>query len=969
MTTKWLYILTLCIANTCCILLKAQTQPSIIINEVMVSNIDVYLDPSQNFGSWVELYNPSSEPINLGGLYVSNDQTNLKQHRLVNDYGILPPWGYAILNFDHHDNFTKEGFRQIDDKLDCDGGIIIISDGSTIFSQFRYPISYSRISYARISDGASEWSYTGNPTPGFSNNDNNGFAKIQLPAPSPSLKSCLFSAPLTVTVDIPTGVTLRYTTDGTCPTLTNGITAQSTTFNIKETTCYRFRFFQEGLLPSQVVTRSYIKDDGNHPFPIISLVTDTTFFYDKNYGLFEIGPYGRAARYTSETYNSNMDWDRPVSFEYITTDNECVVSQECDFSMTGGWSRMVSPHSFKLKAKKQYDFHNSFDYQFFTEKPYLKHKTLLIRNGGDDQKFRVIDVAFQQMIAKSGIRVNYQSFEPVQIFINGCPYAVLNLREPNNKDFAFSNYGLDSDELDQFEMSPDSGYIQMRGTKDAFNQLLELSKNSAQAYTYESIRKLLDIDDFINYIAIQLYIGNSDFPFNNVKGFRDRKDGKFHFVLFDLDGVFNPKSPFEYFFGMETYQFDPLYGYDYSRDENLSEKRMTLPIELVTLFRNLLQNPNFRKQFIDTICIVGGSVFKQDRVTYVMDELNSRMTLGNLQDPTTMTNYFKLKMSLDFNLARMIQLEECPQMCLHSHHQKARITSDTPGSTITLNDIEIPYCDFDGFLYGPITLQAISPKGFQFIGWKNVINNEILSTSSCYTLPESDTLDIIACFNPQQSTLDNFAIRINEISANNSVFVNDYYKKNDWIELYNTSSEAVDVAGMYLSDDSTNPYKYKIPNSSTTSYSTLIPPHGYLIIWADVLSDMHQPHCGFKLGNRNGESITLTSADGHHQDVLEYCFQDRGTSFGRYPDGCDETYIFNVPTIGKRNLRDSYSQPIDISGIPGDVNKDGLVDISDIVSVINHISGKSVSNRADVNKDGNVDISDIVSIIHFISSQ
>ena len=135
------------------------------------------------------------------------------------------------------------------------------------------------------------------------------------------------------------------------------------------------------------------------PFPIISIVTDTANFHDKEYGLFEIGPYGRAARYTSETYNSNMDWDRPVSFEYITSNNECVVAQECDFAMTGGWSRMVSPHSFKLKAKKQYDFQNTFSYQFFSEKPYLKHKSLLIRNGGDDRKYRVIDVAFQQMIS------------------------------------------------------------------------------------------------------------------------------------------------------------------------------------------------------------------------------------------------------------------------------------------------------------------------------------------------------------------------------------------------------------------------------------------------------------------------------------------------------------------------------------------------------------------------------------------
>ena len=52
--------------------INAQQTSSIIINEVMSSNIDVYLDPSQNYGGWVELYNTSSKSIPLGGLYISD---------------------------------------------------------------------------------------------------------------------------------------------------------------------------------------------------------------------------------------------------------------------------------------------------------------------------------------------------------------------------------------------------------------------------------------------------------------------------------------------------------------------------------------------------------------------------------------------------------------------------------------------------------------------------------------------------------------------------------------------------------------------------------------------------------------------------------------------------------------------------------------------------------------------------------
>ena len=59
---------------------------NIIINEIMAQNIDVYLDPNQNYGSWVELYNPTDRSVNLEGLYVTDDRNNLKKHKLALQY-------------------------------------------------------------------------------------------------------------------------------------------------------------------------------------------------------------------------------------------------------------------------------------------------------------------------------------------------------------------------------------------------------------------------------------------------------------------------------------------------------------------------------------------------------------------------------------------------------------------------------------------------------------------------------------------------------------------------------------------------------------------------------------------------------------------------------------------------------------------------------------------------------------------
>ena len=71
---------------------------------------------------------------------------------------------------------------------------------------------------------------------------------------------------------------------------------------------------------------------------------------------------------------------------------------------------------------------------------------------------------------------------------------------------------------------------------------------------------------------------------------------------------------------------------------------------------------------------------------------------------------------------------------------------------------------------------------------------------------------------------------VNEVSAYNSVSANEYGKRNDWIELYNTTDQDIDLEGMFLSDDPSNPEKYQI-TPTLLGGQTIIPAHGYYIVW------------------------------------------------------------------------------------------------------------------------------------------
>ena len=451
----------------------------LVINELMASNAGEVMSPATNFDSWIELYNPSEEAVNLKGMYLSDDANNLMRWKMPNDIGMVPAKGYKIIWLGS-DNIKS---NQAPFKLDCDGGTIYLSDnnGELVTSQ-DYPEALSRTAYARKTDGGEEWGWTAMATPGATN-ATAIFASDRLPQPIVDQGSQLFKDSLSIKVDIPEGMVLMYTTDGSVPT--NDVSADSTAvsissrqsldglFTISETTNFVFRLFQEGYLPSVPVTRSYIKTDTLYTIPIISIVGDERYFTDPMWGIDVKGENGIPGNCVDEPCNYNMDWDRPVNFSYISPTEGMLFNQDVNIAVSGGCTRVIEPRSMKLKSNKIFDGQNRFDYSFFPQKPYIRNKVLVVRNGGNDafeHHTRFMDPALTTIVQRSGIDLDVQSTVQVAEFINGRFRGVLNLREPNNDKFVYANYGYDDDEIDMFEND-----IVKNGTYNSFKQLCQLS--------------------------------------------------------------------------------------------------------------------------------------------------------------------------------------------------------------------------------------------------------------------------------------------------------------------------------------------------------------------------------------------------------------------------------------------------------------------------------------------------------------
>ncbi|TWU03414.1 lamin tail domain-containing protein [Neorhodopirellula pilleata] len=139
-------------------------------------------------------------------------------------------------------------------------------------------------------------------------------------------------------------------------------------------------------------------------------------------------------------------------------------------------------------------------------------------------------------------------------------------------------------------------------------------------------------------------------------------------------------------------------------------------------------------------------------------------------------------------------------------------------------------------------------------------------------------------------------ICLNEIMADNDSVVSDEAGEfDDWIEIYNAGTEAVDLGGMYLTDDVDAPTQWQFPAGSTIAAGD------YFLIWADDDLDQGDNHASFKLSS-GGETVALFDADGTTLvDSIEFGAQVTDVAYGRSPDGSDTLSVLTTPTPGAAN--------------------------------------------------------------------
>ena len=150
---------------------------------------------------------------------------------------------------------------------------------------------------------------------------------------------------------------------------------------------------------------------------------------------------------------------------------------------------------------------------------------------------------------------------------------------------------------------------------------------------------------------------------------------------------------------------------------------------------------------------------------------------------------------------------------------------------------------------------------------------------------------------------EDIGLCINEFMASNATTICDSFGSySDWIELYNSTDTDMDISGFGISDNLSQPMKYRFPDGTT------IAAKGYLVVFCSGNEGMQNGELHAPFGLRSyGEDVVIANRAGRIIDSYSFKNQETDVSMARIPDGAGEFQSNSQPSPGYPNTGAGYS--------------------------------------------------------------
>lgn len=540
---------------------EASQAPTLLISEFMASNGVTLEDEDGDNSDWVELVNATGAPVNLGGMYLTDNPNDLTKWRFP--AGLSLPSSEFLVVFASGKNRAVRGSElHASFVLSANGEYLALvgQDGETILQEFEpeFPDQRSDVSFAM--DGL----FHPIATPGEINVGEGvtGFVDDTKFSVDRGYYEEAFE--VEITTQTPEAI-IVYTTDSSTPSLSNGVKVEgsSATVPIDGTTILRAAAFKDGLAPTNVDTHTYLfpedivrqSDNPNdYPYstwdnlqearradygmdhnaivdvrypssdvieslkslPVISIATDAERLFDRGSG-----------NYVNSRQTGRL-WEREVSMELFGFAHGKDTQLNGGLRLAGNASRSSNrlKHNMRIAFRREYG-DGTLSFPLFADSKVTTFNSIQLRGGnGDswvnpgvrDRATYLRDQWHRDVHIAMGGTSQVQRF--AHLYINGMYWGVYHVFERIEDDYMEQHFGGQEHDWDVRDH-----VAAFDGTEDAWTEAYAIAddpRGMADPVNYGRIQDHLDLPTFIDWLLVHFYSNSDDWDQNNVRMARMR---------------------------------------------------------------------------------------------------------------------------------------------------------------------------------------------------------------------------------------------------------------------------------------------------------------------------------------------------------------------------------------------------------------------------------------------------------------
>jgi len=581
------------------------------------------------------------------------------------------------------------------------------------------------------------------------------------------------------------GGEIRCTFDGSFPTQNSEQITEAK--QITENTVIRCSEFVNGQAMDTTTQTYFINESVS--MPVVAITVNHHDMFDSTDGLYAtgnltgggigsgFGNWGNAGGGGNVTDDNNpkctepckganfwSDKELPAHVEYFENGSSTKTKNweiDAGISIIGNWSRYKPKKSVAIKMDNDNYGDKVLKYSLFKTRPEAKKiKSFNLRNNGN--RFWTDYIGDAMMTAlMEGTDVDYQRSRQVVVFYNGEYFGIHDLRERLNRNFVETNYGIDSKSINMIKITGTG--LEASGTNGAstteyqqlYSEVTSTNYAGENNEKYEQIKSKLNVNSFAQYMFAEMYFHNGDWPTNNVRAWGGNGH-PFKFVAFDTDHGFGFSPGISGFDVDGQNMFDWVLGAKQSSTGNggfgggfgggmwggMGGGASAGP---GTMLSKLLDNPDFKRLFINNACILLNSYLTYEKVQSTVQSMmatipSSERSRDEKRWPRNQSNFTwdptgdKL-IAYAKNRSEKIKQEMVSRFDLQN---EVTVTIAASGNgKILVDGMNLPSKNYQGkfFSNNELQLTAIAEGGAVFTGWSdgNTDNPRLVQPSAGQT--------------------------------------------------------------------------------------------------------------------------------------------------------------------------------------------------------------------------------------------